>query len=82
MNDDTPKRWPHNCDSCVHLGRYGPDDLYFCPIGEASVVVRFGPWADESRHLAVAHARRMHGRSWSAVALERAEKLGLLKGAA
>ena len=37
----TAPRHAHNCDRCVFLGRHGPSDVYLCPGGWATVVLRF-----------------------------------------
>lgn len=46
MLDQESKRYAHDCDECVFLGRYGEYDLYYCEQkgleGCSTVIARYG----------------------------------------
>jgi hypothetical protein len=85
-----PQRRHHTCDFCLFLGRYGPDDLYFCPgasragkqVDAPAVAVRFGSEAADCRHLAVKTVLRKPGSHWARCALELATARGLVEAPA
>ena len=69
-----PPRYPHDCVACVFLGRYGPDDLYFCA-SLGHFTARFG----DGDKYSTAPLSLAHLDDRLAEAKRRAEARGLLK---
>lgn len=43
----TLPQFTHDCESCIFLGRFQNHDLYYCNVGNKTVLARYGDWGWE-----------------------------------